>query len=57
MEVAAKFRDHWISQPGQRGVKVDWLATWRNWCREEILRLSRCGTRAPVQSRNAAHLL
>ncbi|MBM3091595.1 DUF1376 domain-containing protein [Ensifer sp. T173] len=28
---AEKFKNHWISQPGQRGVKVDWLATWRNW--------------------------
>jgi len=30
---AAKFRDHWIAQPGQRGVKLDWDATWRNWVR------------------------
>jgi len=28
-----KFRDYWISQPGQKGVKVDWAATWRNWIR------------------------
>lgn len=28
---AEKFKNHWTSQPGQRGVKVDWLATWRNW--------------------------
>jgi hypothetical protein len=27
------FRDYWNSQPGQRGVKLDWSATWRNWCR------------------------
>lgn len=27
------FKDYWISQPGQKGVKEDWLATWRNWCR------------------------
>jgi hypothetical protein len=33
--VADKFRDHWAALPGQRGVKVDWLATWRNWCRNE----------------------
>lgn len=25
------FIDYWISQPGQRGVKLDWFATWRNW--------------------------
>ena len=28
-----KFRDYWVAQPGQKGVKVDWSATWRNWCR------------------------
>jgi hypothetical protein len=27
------FRDYWIAQPGQRGVKTDWDATWRNWIR------------------------
>jgi uncharacterized protein YdaU (DUF1376 family) len=29
---AEKFRNHWISAPGQKGVKRDWSATWRNWC-------------------------
>ncbi len=29
----AKFRDYWIAVPGQKGVKLDWFATWRNWCR------------------------
>lgn len=28
-----KFRDHWRAAPGQRGVKLDWNATWRNWVR------------------------
>ena len=28
-----KFRDHWKAAPGQRGVKLDWDATWRNWLR------------------------
>ena len=28
-----KFLDHWRAQPGQRGVKLDWGATWRNWVR------------------------
>lgn len=28
-----KFIDHWIAQPGQKGVKLDWPATWRNWIR------------------------
>jgi len=30
---AAKFRDYWLAKPGQGGVKLDWPATWRNWCR------------------------
>jgi hypothetical protein len=29
---AAKFRNYWHAIPGQRGVKLDWNATWRNWC-------------------------
>lgn len=33
LEEAHKFRDYWHSQPGQKGVKLDWQATWRNWCR------------------------
>ncbi len=35
---ADKFRDYWHSQPGQRGVKLDWQATWRNWCRSAVER-------------------
>jgi hypothetical protein len=31
-----KFRDYWISQPGQKGVKTDWRATWRNWVRRNL---------------------
>lgn len=30
-----RFRDYWTSQPGVRGRKVDWLATWRNWVRDQ----------------------
>lgn len=29
------FRDYWVAQPGAKGVKADWLATWRNWVRRE----------------------
>lgn len=31
----AKFRDYWRAQPGAKGRKTDWQATWRNWCRRE----------------------
>ena len=32
---AQRFRDYWIAQPGAKGRKVDWPATWRNWVRNE----------------------
>ena len=33
-EELLKFRDYWSAQPGARGVKLNWLATWRNWVRK-----------------------
>jgi hypothetical protein len=32
--VAAEFRDYWAAVPGQKGVKLDWPATWRNRIRQ-----------------------
>lgn len=32
---ASRFRDYWIAQPGAKGRKTDWPATWRNWVRNE----------------------
>jgi hypothetical protein len=34
-ETASRFRDYWIAQPGSKGRKTDWSATWRNWVRSE----------------------
>lgn len=34
-EVAEKFRDHWLGEPGAKGRKTNWSATWRNWVRNE----------------------
>lgn len=34
-EVFQRFRDYWIAQPGAKGRKADWPATWRNWVRNE----------------------
>lgn len=31
-----RFRDYWTAQPGQKGVKTDWPATWRNWVRRAV---------------------
>ena len=33
--IAASFRDYWIARPGPGGIKLDWSATWRNWCRRQ----------------------
>lgn len=30
---ADKFRDYWIGVGGQKGTKLDWDATWKNWVR------------------------
>lgn len=35
-KTADRFRDYWIAQPGAKGVKLEWTATWRNWVRSEI---------------------
>lgn len=34
-EMAEKFRDHWLGEPGAKGRKTNWSATWRNWVRNE----------------------
>lgn len=37
----AKFEDYWTGLTGAKGVKRDWTATWRNWCRSERAPTSR----------------
>jgi uncharacterized protein YdaU (DUF1376 family) len=34
-DVVNSFRDYWIAAPGAKGRKADWLATWRNWVRNQ----------------------
>lgn len=44
---ADKFRDHWHAKAGAGSTKLDWQATWRNWCRN-------AGSRRPMNwGRNA----
>jgi hypothetical protein len=33
--VAENFRDYWIAQPAGKATKIDWVATWRRWVRNE----------------------
>ena len=44
------FVDYWIAQPGQKGVKTDWDATWRNWMRRKEGDMSSRGTRKPTRT-------
>jgi uncharacterized protein YdaU (DUF1376 family) len=36
-----KFRDYWCAVAGKGGVKLDWLATWRNFVRAERINQAR----------------
>ena len=33
--VLASFRDYWIAASGSKATKLDWEATFRNWCRND----------------------
>ena len=37
---ADRFRDYWSAQPGAKGLKLDWDATWRNWVRAERVQVA-----------------
>lgn len=38
--IGASFRDFWKAKAGAGGSKLDWSATWRNWCRKEAERVA-----------------
>ena len=35
MEEFEIFHDYWVAIPGQRGVKINWFSTWKNWVRRK----------------------
>jgi uncharacterized protein YdaU (DUF1376 family) len=35
-EIAHGFKDYWIAKTGKDATKANWLATWRNWLRNEV---------------------
>lgn len=47
------FVDYWRATPGAKGLKLDWLATWRNWMR----RAEKDAARAPNGRGSARTLL
>lgn len=46
-----KFRDHWRAKAGKDATKVDWLATWRNWCRRANVPRFSSSVSAPQEMR------
>lgn len=32
LAIAGKFRNHWVAKSGKDATKIDWYATWQNWC-------------------------
>lgn len=54
-DAAASFRDYWCGKSGADAKKLDWLATWRNWCRREFRRKRRTSTE-PVAQTSPAQL-
>ena len=49
---ADRFRDYWCAKAGKDGAKLDWHATWRNWCRNER---SHVAQSAPIDPFAGAH--
>ena len=47
--ITAEFVDYWRGVPGAKGVKLDWVATWRNQIRRVAERQA-----APQYSRNGS---
>jgi hypothetical protein len=35
VQTFARFSDYWLAAAGSKALKVDWFATWRNWCRKD----------------------
>ena len=48
------FRDHFWGAPGQKGVKLDWNATWKNWMREAVRRRGRARGGSPANAGDAS---
>ncbi len=40
-EIWADFQDYWTAKAGANASRLDWLATWRNWCRRNKQNRSR----------------
>lgn len=45
------FIDHWRAKPGKDGVKLDWVATWKNWMRRAQAFAEERGWKPEVEQR------
>jgi hypothetical protein len=50
-----RFRDYWIAKPGKDGVKLDWQATWRNWCRNSAQWKPQAPIAKPIETFRIGH--
>lgn len=49
IEVWNQFKDYWASIGGQKGAKLDWFATWRNWVRNQKVQAVRTIDKPTIQ--------
>lgn len=55
-KIATGFRNHWVAKSGKDATKLDWYATWQNWCSSSITQRDfppPKGAPAGVAARNA----
>lgn len=48
--IADGFKDYWIGVVGAKGLKGDWLATWRNWVRRQEVSKSKFKNKSSIIS-------
>lgn len=51
---AQTFKDYWLAKAGKQAIKLDWFATWRNWCGSDYTKWRR---RKAMTSKIAPDLL
>ena len=49
IEVLNQFKDYWAGIGGQKGAKLDWFATWRNWVRNQKVQAVRTIDKPTIQ--------
>lgn len=53
VSTSCAFRDYWVAKAGKDGRKADWLATWRNWVRNQRSMSAQRGA-GPIASKQSA---